>query len=78
MSAIDETTGTIARPEIKPFGSVKKGYTWFVENDVLFAKITPCMQNGKVDALKQAQVASGTERDALLPAVLERAFRGKL
>jgi type I restriction enzyme S subunit len=47
MSAIDETTGTIARPEIKPFGAVKKGYTWFLENDVLFAKITPCMQNGK-------------------------------
>lgn len=47
MSAVDENTGTISQPELRPFGSVKKGYTWFIENDVLFAKITPCMQNGK-------------------------------
>jgi len=26
---------------------VKKGYTYFADGDVLFAKITPCMQNGK-------------------------------
>lgn len=30
-----------------PFGKVKKGYTKFRDNDVLFAKITPCMENGK-------------------------------
>ncbi len=47
MAAVNETSGTIVAPEIKPFGAVKKGYTWFLENDVLFAKITPCMQNGK-------------------------------
>ena len=29
------------------FGKVKKGYTKFQDNDVLFAKITPCMENGK-------------------------------
>ena len=32
---------------MKPFGQIKKGYTFFTEGDVLFAKITPCMQNGK-------------------------------
>lgn len=47
MSAVDERLGIIARPEIKPFGQIKKGYTIFAEDDVLFAKITPCMQNGK-------------------------------
>ena len=47
MSAVDETTGTIAAPQVRPFSEVKKGYTWFIESDVLFAKITPCMQNGK-------------------------------
>jgi len=47
MAAVDEVTGTIAAPETRPFSTVKKGYTWFVENDVLFAKISPCMQNGK-------------------------------
>ncbi len=47
MSAVDEDAGTIAVPEVRPFSEVKKGYTWFIENDVLFAKISPCMQNGK-------------------------------
>ncbi|EOE5001916.1 N-6 DNA methylase [Campylobacter coli] len=26
---------------------VRKGYTYFIENDILIAKITPCMENGK-------------------------------
>jgi type I restriction enzyme S subunit len=30
-----------------PFSEVSKGYTQFYENDVLLAKITPCMENGK-------------------------------
>ncbi|MCB1133159.1 MAG: restriction endonuclease subunit S [Verrucomicrobiae bacterium] len=30
-----------------PFGSVCNGFTRFAENDILFAKITPCMENGK-------------------------------
>jgi type I restriction enzyme, S subunit len=47
MSAIDEFLGIIKRPEQKPFVDVKKGYTYFAEDDVLFAKITPCMENGK-------------------------------
>ncbi|MBP5687736.1 MAG: restriction endonuclease subunit S [Muribaculaceae bacterium] len=29
------------------YGKVKKGFTYFKNNDVLFAKITPCMENGK-------------------------------
>lgn len=29
------------------FGSVKKGFTYFKNGDILFAKITPCMENGK-------------------------------
>ena len=47
MAAVDEKTGTIAKVEIVPYSKVAKGYTYFEENDVLFAKITPCMQNGK-------------------------------
>jgi restriction endonuclease S subunit len=47
MSAVDERLGTIMRAERKPFGEVRKGYTYFEDGDVLFAKITPCMQNGK-------------------------------
>lgn len=29
------------------YGKVKKGFTYFENDDVLFAKITPCMENGK-------------------------------
>lgn len=47
MAAVDETTGTIARPELRQYKLVAKGYTPFRNDDVLFAKITPCMQNGK-------------------------------
>ncbi len=47
MTAVDEVRGVIAKPELKRFAEVKKGYTYFTEGDVLFAKITPCMQNGK-------------------------------
>lgn len=47
MSAVDVELGIIYTPEIKPFSAVKTGYTYFEENDVLFAKITPCMENGK-------------------------------
>ena len=47
MQAVDETHGAITRPELRPFREVRKGYTYLAENDVLFAKITPCMQNGK-------------------------------
>ena len=47
MLAVDERPGAITKPEIRPFREVRKGYTYFAEGDVLFAKITPCMQNGK-------------------------------
>lgn len=47
MSAVDEQQGEIRNPEVRPFAAVAKGYTYFEEGDVLFAKITPCMQNGK-------------------------------
>lgn len=47
MAAVDEKTGTIYTPLVVPYSKVSKGYTYFEEKDVLFAKITPCMQNGK-------------------------------
>jgi type I restriction enzyme S subunit len=47
MSAVSDDLGIIAKPEIRPLGEVRKGYTYFAENDVIFAKITPCMENGK-------------------------------
>ena len=47
MESVNENTGSITASKIVPYSKVSKGYTYFEENDVLFAKITPCMQNGK-------------------------------
>ncbi|EKF85264.1 restriction endonuclease subunit S [Methanobacterium formicicum] len=46
MESVGEN-GEIYSQEIKDLGEVFKGYTYFKKNDVLFAKITPCMENGK-------------------------------
>ncbi len=46
MPAVSET-GDIDVSEVKTYDEVKTGFTYFAENDVLFAKITPCMENGK-------------------------------
>ena len=48
MAAVDELAGEIAVRQERPFAEVAKGYTSFEDGDVLFAKITPCMENGKV------------------------------
>ena len=47
MAAVCEYTGAIITPQTKPFAAVSKGYTPFIEGDVIWAKITPCMENGK-------------------------------
>lgn len=46
MSSVSEK-GEIDPSDIRKYEVVKKGFTYFTENDVLFAKITPCMENGK-------------------------------
>ena len=49
MPAVDEMTGSIVdRSTIRPLSEVWKGYTHFADADVIFAKITPCMENGKI------------------------------
>lgn len=46
MTAVTER-GEIDTTEVKEYDEVKTGFTYFADNDVLFAKITPCMENGK-------------------------------
>lgn len=46
MLAVSES-GEIDPSEVRVYDAVKTGFTYFAENDVLFAKITPCMENGK-------------------------------
>jgi len=38
--------------ERKKWAEVKKGFTYFMENDVCLAKITPCFENGKSTVFK--------------------------
>lgn len=56
--------------EIKEYREVKKGFTNFQNGDVLFAKITPCMENGKgavARALKNGYGFGSTEFHVLRP-----------
>lgn len=47
MENVDDVLGAIVNLNSVPFSKAKKGYTYFENDDVIFAKITPCMQNGK-------------------------------
>ncbi|RJS73859.1 restriction endonuclease subunit S [Methanophagales archaeon] len=48
MTCVDPELGKIKNFGIRKLFEVRKGYTYFKEGDVLFAKITPCMENGNV------------------------------
>ena len=63
-------SGQIDVSQVRPYGEVRKGYTRFSEGDVLFAKITPCMENGKIAIAKGLTNGSGcgsTEFHVLRP-----------
>ena len=47
MKVVEEESGRMNPSEVKSWKEVKKGYTPFQNGDVVFAKITPCMENGK-------------------------------
>ena len=69
MPAVSED-GLINSSDIKPYADVKKGFTYFAEDDVLFAKITPCMENGKgavAQGLYNGIGAGSTEFHVLRP-----------
>jgi type I restriction-modification system DNA methylase subunit/restriction endonuclease S subunit len=47
MASVSEN-GYVLKTEIRRLGDLTKGsYTYFGENDIILAKITPCMENGK-------------------------------
>jgi len=48
MKLVEELSGKIHLTETRLYGEVKKGYTPFIDSDVIFAKVTPCMENGKI------------------------------
>ena len=70
MAAVEARSGQIDVTQVRPYGEVRKGYTRFSEGDVLFAKITPCMENGKIAIAKGLTNGSGcgsTEFHVLRP-----------
>ena len=73
MKAVNAIKGEANIQRTEPYGKLKKGYTYFINGDVLFAKITPCMQNGKhfiaKDLLDEIGFAS-TEFHVLRPNAL--------
>ncbi|MCM8635341.1 MAG: restriction endonuclease subunit S, partial [Candidatus Accumulibacter sp.] len=48
MAAVDADSLTAADRETRAYSEVSKGYTPFLNGDVLVAKITPCFENGKI------------------------------
>ena len=70
MSKLEAVTGNIDASELRHLEKVRRGYTPFREGDVLFAKITPCMENGKmavVPSLKNGLGFGSTEFHVLRP-----------
>ena len=70
MAAVDADSGTIAAPEVRPFATVRKGFTSFRDGDVIMAKITPCAENGKAAVANSLQNGIGfgsTEFHVLRP-----------
>ena len=70
MAEVGAENGHINVNNTCPFSEVKKGFTNFLEGDVLFAKITPCMENGKmaiVPALSSGYGFGSTEFHVIRP-----------
>ena len=53
------TDGTIDQELRLPYSQLKNGYTYFEENDVLIAKVTPCFENGKIILIKNLATTVG-------------------
>lgn len=78
MAAVRAMGAGIDTSETRPWRTVRKGYKRFQDGDVLFAKITPCMENGKLavaTGLRNGVGAGSTEFHVLRPS---RAIRSDL
>ncbi len=62
MADVDEVTGTIAGKQLVKRSDLGSGYKQFLVGDIIFARITPCMQNGKSAVFdgKQSTVGYGS------------------
>lgn len=70
MKCVEEETGRFQPLGDRRVAEVRKGYTPFRDGDVLFAKVTPCMENGKAAVMSGLTNGVGfgsTELFALRP-----------
>ncbi len=76
MAAVEAGTGQMKGSAARAASEVSKGYTKFEDGDVLFAKITPCMENGKcvvARGLIAGRGAGSTEFHVVRPTAALRA-----
>ncbi|QPF92188.1 restriction endonuclease subunit S [Bradyrhizobium commune] len=77
MAAVAEESGKIDLSARRPLRDVAKGYVRFMEGDVIFAKITPCMENGKVApvvGLPGGYAAGSTEFHVFRPVAVDQKY----
>jgi type I restriction enzyme S subunit len=77
MAAVAEETGKIDLSARRLIRDVAKGYVRFMEGDVIFAKITPCMENGKVApvlGLPGDHAAGSTEFHVFRPSATDQRY----
>lgn len=71
MDAVAESAEGTVHLQTRLFAEVQQGYTIFAEGDLLWAKITPCMENGKsciANGLENGVGFGSTEFHVLRPA----------
>ena len=59
MKNVSENSSEIIEQSFEKFKNLQKGYTQFIEGDILFAKITPCMENGKTAIISNLKKGIG-------------------
>ncbi len=59
MAVLGEHSMTFEPIETRALSEVAAGYTYFRENDVLLAKVTPCFENGKAGIARNLQNGIG-------------------
>jgi type I restriction enzyme S subunit len=60
MKLVEEIVNKIHLVETRKFKEVSKGsYTPFINGDVIFAKVTPCMENGKIAVVNHLKNSIG-------------------
>lgn len=60
MKLVEEVINKISLTETRTFIEVQKGsYTPFIDEDIIFAKVTPCMENGKIAVVKNLKNGIG-------------------